>query len=201
MTTGGEARFEFRVWADRLDDIAARLRSMSEPLEVRESRETYFVSTASVDANPKARTELLDIKTLVVTHEEFEQWEVRLKAEFPVDASVLRNELFPVLGVAPPLLERDGYTLTQLLDELVTPHPELAAVEVTKRREMHAIKGCIAEITQATIAGDARQTVAIESIDLDDLYEARRALGLDDHDNVSYPRAIRNALGAPFALD
>lgn len=200
MTSGDEARFEFRVWGDRLDELGGRLRSLSELLEVRESSETYLVSTEAVDVNPKARADLLDIKTLVGIREGFEQWGVRLKAEFPVDAAVLSNELFPLLGVAPPTLVRSEYTLSQLVDELAAPHPNLAAVEVAKRREMHTVSRCIAEITDATIAGHEQQTVAVESADLDDLRRARRALGLDGHKNVSYPRAIRDALGAPFAL-
>jgi hypothetical protein len=199
MTTGGEARFEFRVWADRLDELGDRLRSLAEPLEVRESTDTYFVSTAAVDANPKARADLLDIKVLVRVREGFEQWGVRLKAEFPIDAALLRAELFPLLGLAPPHLEREEYSLSQLLAEVVDVHPDLAAVEVTKSRQMHAVDACIAEITDATIADREIQTVAVESTDLAALTDVRRALGLDGHDNVSYPRAIRAVLGGRFA--
>lgn len=199
MTNGGEARFEFRVWADRLDEVSGRLRSLSEPFEIRESTETYFVSRFVVDANPKARADLLDIKVLVGVREGFEQWGVRLKAEFPVDAALLRTELFPLLGLAPPLLEREEYSLSQLVTEGVAPHPDLAAVEIIKRRQMHTVNACMAEITDATIAGHEVQTVAVESADLSDLRETRHALGLDGHDNVSYPRAIRGVLGGPFA--
>lgn len=198
MTTGGEARYEFRVWADRLDELGGRLRPLAEPLEVRESTDTYFVSTSAVDANPKARADLLDIKVLVGVREGFEQWGVRLKAEFPIEAELLRAELFPLLGLTPPLLEREEYSLSQLA-EVVDAHPDLAAVEVTKRRQMHAVNGCIAEITDATIAEHEIQTVAVESTDLSALTDVRRALGLDGHDNVSYPRAIRNVLGGRFA--
>ena len=200
MTTGAEARFEFRVWADRLDELSDRIRSMSEPLEVRESTDTYFVSTATVDANPKARAELLDIKTLVGVQEGFEQWGVHLKAELPVDAALLSAELFPLLGLAPPEFERADYTLAQLVDEVVSPNPDLAAVEVSKRRQMHTVNGCIAEITDVTIADHKIQTVAVESANLGALVETRRDLGLDDHTNVSYPRAIRGVIGGPFAL-
>jgi hypothetical protein len=199
MTTGGEARFEFRVWADQLDELGDRLRSQAEPLEVRESTDTYFVSTSTVDANPKARADLLDIKVLVGVSEGFEQWGVRLKAGFPIDAALLRTELFPLLGLASADLEREEYSLSQLLAEVVDAHPDLAAVEVTKRRQMYAVNDCIAEITDATIADREIQTVAVESTDLGALTDVRRALGLDGHDNVSYPRAIRGVLGGRFA--
>lgn len=197
--TRGEARYEFRVWGERLDELGDRLRSLAEPLEVRESTETYFVSTAAVDANPKARADLLDIKVLVGVREGFEQWGVRLKAEFPIDAALLSAELFPLLGLTPPHFERADYSFLQVLDEVVPAHPDLAAVEVGKRRQMHTVNACIAEITDATIADHRIQTVAVESSDFDALRDARHALGLDDADNVSYPRSIRGVLGGRFA--
>lgn len=198
MSNRGEARFEFRVWAERLDELSGLVRSMSELLEIRESSETYFVSTSAIDASPKARADLLDIKVLVGVREGFEQWGVRLKTEFPVDAAMLRTELIPLLGLEPPLFEREEYSLSQLVAEVVAPHPDLAAVEVTKRRQMHIVNACVAEITDATIAGRQVQTVAVESADLIDLRVARRVLGLEGHNNVSYPRAIRGALGGPI---
>ncbi len=200
MSDGGEPRFEFRVWGERLDPVTGRLRSLSECHEVRESAEIYFVSTMADDVNPKARAELLDIKVLVGVRDGFEQWDVHRKAEFPVSAALLRSELFPLLGVAAPLLDRNDYSLTQLIDA-VASHPDVTAVEVTKRRQMYTVNECIAEITDATIGGRQRQTVAVESGDLDALTDARRMLGLDGYDNVSYPRAIRGTLGERFAVD
>ena len=195
MTTEDEARFEFRIWANRLDDESDRLRSLAEPAGTRESTETYFVSPSTVDTNPKARADRLDIKVLVGIQEGFEQWGVRLQAAFPVAATMLETELFPLLGLTPPPLEQEEYSLAQLVAEVVPLHPDLAAVEVTKRRQMYTAGACIAEITRATIAGQEFQTVAVESADLDALSEVRRALGLEGHDNISYPRAIRDALG------
>jgi hypothetical protein len=200
MANGSEARFEFRVWGDRLEPVADRLRAHSEAGEVRESAETYVVSTAALDANPKARADLLDIKVLVDVRDGFEQWTVHRKAGFPVDAGVLAAEVFPLLGVAPPSLDREEYSLAELVDEVVASHPDLAAVDVTKRRQMHTVGTCGAEVSEVQMAGRALQTIAIESSDLEALREVRRLLGLDTYDNVSYPRAIRDALGGRFAI-
>lgn len=200
MAGGGEARFEFRVWDDELDAVGDRLRAVSEVDEVRESAETYVVSTAVLDANPKARADLLDIKVLVGVRDGFEQWTVHRKVEFPVDAAVLADDLFPLLGLTPPPLPREAYALEELVGEIVASHPDLAAVDVTKRRRMHTLDACRAEISDVSLAGREIQTVAVESTDLDALRDVRRMLGLDTYDNVSYPRAIRDVIGGRFAV-
>lgn len=200
MTTDGDARFEFRVWGDRLDRVSDRLRALGEAGEVRESAETYVVSTAVLDANPKVRADLLDIKRLVDVRDGFEQWTVHRKVGFPVDVRELADDLFPLLGVAPSSLDREAYSLSELVDEVVEPHPDLAAVDLTKRRRMYAVDPCSAELSQVSVQGRAIQTVAIESTDLDALREVRRGLGLETNDNVSYPRALRDMLGGRFAV-
>jgi len=200
MTAGGEARFEFRVWGDRLDGVSDRLRELAEPGEVRESAETYVVSTAVLDANPKVRADLLDIKRLVDVRDGFEQWTVHRKVGFPVDVRELADDLCPLLGVAPSSLDREAYSVAELVDEVVEPHPDLAAVDLTKRRQMYTVDPCSAEVSQVRVQGRAIQTVAIESTDLDALREVRRGLGLETNDNVSYPRAIREMLGGRFAV-
>lgn len=199
MATGGEARFEFRVWGEQLDAVSDRLRAVSQASDVRESAETYVVSTQVLDANPKARADLLDVKVLVDVRDGFEQWTVHGKAEFPVDAAVLTDDLFPLLGVA-PALDRKTYSLSELVDEVVEPHPDLAAVDVTKRRQMYSADACQAEVSEVSIGDRVLQTVAIESTDLDALREVRARLELDTYDNVSYPRAIRDLLGGRFAV-
>jgi hypothetical protein len=200
MTTGDDARFEFRVWDDRLDGVSERLGAVSEAGEVRESAETYLVSSAVFDANPKIRADLLDIKVLVAVRDGFEQWTVHRKASFPIHAGVLTDDLFPLLGLAPPSLERETYTLSQLVDELVGSQPDLAAVDVTKRRQMYSVNACGAEVSEVRIEGREIGTVAVESTDLDALREVRREIGLETYDNVSYPRAIRDILGGRFAV-
>jgi hypothetical protein len=198
MMGGGEARYEFRVWGDGLDGLSDRLRSMSAMVEVRESVETYLVSTTTADVNPKVRADLLDIKVLAGVTDGFEQWGVLRKAEFPVDAALLRSDVFAPFGLTPPTLDRDEYTAAQLVDEVVAPHDDLAAVVVSKRREIRSVDTCTGEISAALVAGRELQTVAVESTDLAALRELRRALGLDGEANVNYPRALGNLLGGRF---
>lgn len=199
MSSATPARFEFRVWAERLEALSDRIRSLSECREVRETAETYFVSTSAVDVNAKARADLLDIKVLVGVRDGFEQWDVHGKLGFPVDAGLLEAELFRLFELTPPALEREAYSLTQLVHEIVGSQPDMAAVDVSKRRQIYEVNSCRAEIADVTIAGHDVQTVAVESADLDALHEASRMLELDEYDNVSYPRAIRHTLGGRFA--
>ncbi len=191
------SRYEYRVWADALEDVAARIRSLSDPHGTRHSAETYLVSVAADDVNPKVRNGLLDIKVLMARRDGCEQWEPRLKAEFPVDSALLRLELFPLLGLDTPPLDRDRYTLTQLVEEVVQPHPDLAAAEVHKHRHAFTVNGCIAELAEVTIVDTQMQTAAVESADLHALAEARRLAGLDAYENVNYPRVIKKTLGWP----
>jgi len=190
-----EPRYEWRAWADRLDEVAARVGALSECHETRRSAEVYIVSRAATDANPKVRDRRLDIKVLRAIRDGFEKWDVHLKSEFPVPAGLLSAQVFPLLGIAPLQLHREQYSPSQLLDELVNPHPDLAAVEVKKRRNSYTVNGCIAEVADVDIGSRHLQTVAVESVDLEALREARRLTGLNRYDNVNYPRAIRQTLG------
>lgn len=190
-----QPRFEFRTWGGQLDAVRDRIASLVDPYELRESVETYIVSAAATDANPKVRGDRLDIKVLIATRDGFEQWEPQLKASFPISASILRNEFFRILGEFAPNLDRDDYTYEQFIQDIVERHDELAAVEVLKQRRISTVSGCITEFAHVSIAGEDTQTAAVESTDLAALHEARRLTGLDAYENINYPRAIKRAIG------
>lgn len=199
MTGEAGARFEFRVWGEHLDDVDRRLRALADPGAVQETSEIYIVSAETVDANTKLRADLLDAKILVGVDDGFEQWDVHDKWGFPVTAATVRDDVCRLLRVDPPALDRDAYSATRLLDEVVVPHPQLAHAEVVKRRQKYELDASTAELADVTVAGRVLQTAAVESTDLDAARAARHALGLDGRDNVSYPRAIRMTLGGRFA--
>ncbi len=190
-----QPRFEFRVWGERLDDAAARITSSSDCVGARRSSELYLVSRHALGINPKVRSGRLDIKELAGTERGFEQWRVRLKAEFPIGAADVGSELLAGLGVEAPTLARQRYTLEQLLREVVGPHPDLASVDAHKRRRFFSIGGADVELTDVEAAGRELQTVAAESVDPELLAEACRVLGLEGQENVSYPAAIRRVIG------
>ena len=190
-----QPRFEFRAWGDELGAVRDRISALTEPYEIRESVETYIVSASTSDANPKVRGDRLDIKVLIAARDGFEQWEPQLKASFPIPALVLRNDFFRLLREYEPTLDRDSYSFEQFLDDIVERSDGLAAVRVTKRREMSTVGGCITEFAEVSIAGTELQTAAIESTDIVALRDARRETGLDAHENINYPTAIKRVIG------
>jgi hypothetical protein len=189
-----EARYEFRVWGESLQEQASRIRSSSGLLQTRETAETYLVPLAPAPANPKLRASRLDVKVLRARSGGFEQWTVGFKAAFPVEAPLLMSEFFPLLGLPAPNLLRDRYDPSQLLGEVVAAHPGLAAVEVRKVRNSYEVNSCIAEIAAVNLLGRAYETIAIESVDLGVLADTRRALALEGDHNVSYPEFMRGLM-------
>ena len=118
-----------------------------------------------------------------------------MKGEFPLPRERIRNEVFSAFGVAAPKLERDSYSFEQTLDEIVGPHPALAAVNVYKQRFAFDIGGCIAELANVYINGAAMRTACLESTDSDLVLEMRNQLHLDRHPNVNYLLAIKRVIG------
>ena len=190
-----QPRFEFRAWAHDLTSVRDRISALAEPYETRESVETYIVSAATTDANPKVRGDRLDVKVLIASRDGFEQWEPQLKASFPISASVLRNDFFRILGEFAPNLDRDEYSYEQFIHDIVVRHDELEAVEVVKQRRISTVRGCITEFAYVSIAGSDTQTAAVESTDIEALQEARQLTGLDAYENINYPAAIKRTIG------
>ena len=98
--------------------------------------------------------------------------------------------MFDALGVLPPPLTRDAYTLDQFLAELVEPSDAVRVVRVHKRRVRYRLGACMAETAQVEADGRTQPTLAVESEDPAAVLAAVRRLGLDGHVNTSYPRAL-----------
>ena len=137
----------------------------------------------------------MDIKELVQERDGLEQWRPRMKGAFPMAAEALTAEVFPAFGLAMPALDREEYTLDQYLGEIIRPHRDLVAVRVFKRRFAFTVNECIAEHAEVWINGAGLETVAVESMDIPAILEAKRTLGLDDYENVNYLRAIKRVIG------
>lgn len=188
-------RFEFRTWAKNFGKVEEKMRRLAKVEQIREGREVYIVSAANNENNTKIRDRLMDIKVFVQEKQGLEQWNPRMKGEFPMSAAVLTEEVFPAFGVDMPNLDKDEITLSEYLDEIIRPHPKLAAVEVFKRRFAFTVNNCIAEIAEIEINRAGMQTVAIESVDIDDILKAKEMLGLDEYENVNYLLAIKRVIG------
>jgi hypothetical protein len=188
-------RYEFRAFAQSFGLVEERLRAGRPSEQIRESVEFYLVPTEDEERNVKIRHKTLDIKQLIAVQEGLEQWRPALKADFPLSAQAIRDQVMPALGVEVGTLTREVYTAAQLVEEVVRPHPALAVAHVFKRRFGFTVRGCTAEIAELLINGAAIRTVAVESEDEEAVRGTKTLLGLNDYENVNYPRAIRRVLG------
>ena len=193
-------RWEWRTFGAGLRAAEAAFAALT-PGPVEESDELYLLSAA--DGNVKIRHDLLDIKLLrEVDAVGLQRWEPVMKRGFPLPAAEVPR-VFDALGVPPPPLTREAYTLGQLLEELVEPSGDARAVRVHKRRVRYALRGCMADVADLEVDGRAARTIAIESEDAAAVIAAVREVGLDGHVNTSYPRglaAVVDAAPARYAV-
>jgi hypothetical protein len=192
---GIKPRFEFRAFAQNFGIVIERMRQLSPVEKIRESSEVYIMSAGNNENNTKIRDNLMDIKVFVQKKAGLEQWNPRMKGEFPMQASMIREQVFPALGVEVPEFKREVYTLEQYLDEIIKPHPQLVAVNVFKRRFAFTINDCIAEHAQVLVTGALIETVNVESVDIDKILAAIKMLRLEEYENVNYLLAIKRIIG------
>jgi exopolyphosphatase / guanosine-5'-triphosphate,3'-diphosphate pyrophosphatase len=186
-------RWEWRTFGDSFGD-AERAFAARSPERVEDSDDLYLLSRRS-DASVKVRNGLMDVKELLdVDADGLEQWAPVLKAAFPLPAADVASVL-TTLGVPVPDLDRDAYSLEELIDGFVEPSPDLRAVDVRKRREHHTIGGCRAELSEMRTGSGATRTIAIESEDAGQVSAAVRALGLEGRPVVCVARGLKALVG------
>ena len=190
---GVAARWEWRTFGDDFGSAEDRFTAL-EPERIQESEETYFLSVHGGDT-VKVRDDLMDVKHLEhVDDDGLQQWFPVFKEPFPLSAEQLGSVLGG-LGVGAPPLERDEYTLDQLLDEIVGPSGELRAVQVHKRRQRYTIDGCTTELTDVRADDVSTRTIAVETEDPALVIALVRSLGLESRPNTSYPKGLKALLG------
>jgi hypothetical protein len=165
------------------------------PERVQESDELYLLSAGGTDA-VKVRDGLMDVKHLIeVDHDGLEKWTPVLKAGFPLSAADVGVVLLALREDAPSGLARTTYSLRQLLEDVVRPHPGLLGVEVHKRRQRYTFGGCLAELTEVRTEQGSTRTVVVESEDAARVTASLRALGMASRPNVSFVRGLKALVG------
>lgn len=171
------------------------MRRLSSVEKILESSEIYIMSASNNASNTKVRDKLMDIKVFVKEEQGLQQWAPRMKGEFPMKTSVLKDDVFPAFDVRVPDLKRDEYSVAQFIEEIIRPHNDLVAVHVFKRRFAFTIHNCIAEIADILINGAYIQSANVESADIDAVLAAKEMLSLNDYENVNYLLAIKRVIG------
>jgi len=188
-------RAEFRVFGQGILDIVkpAMWKAQAKLFKVRTSGETYFLSKLTNEANVKVREGLLDIKTKVgETDDGYEIFQPSGKFQFPVKkddiAEILKNMMVEVS------LEKESYTLDEFI-AIVNEHPELAVVDVQKKRYGFSIDGIICEYGQICFNGAMLETTCCESEDYVGMKKAIEALEISKYENVNYLKAAKSVIG------
>lgn len=191
-------RFEFRSFGQDFDEAHYRMSRFSVPVPEkvweRYSDEIYILSRTNDINNTKIRDGKMDIKTYVQTVDGLEQWNPLMKGEFPIQASVLKNEVFPAFQVKMPELTKDIYTFDEFM-EMIYKHPDLAAVKVHKQRFGYIVNNTICEFGEVLINGASVFTINSESTEVDDIKKTIKDIGLEGVENINYLQAIKRVIG------
>ncbi|NOR88263.1 MAG: hypothetical protein GQ527_11695 [Bacteroidales bacterium] len=188
-------RYEFRAFAHSFDAISAKMKELAKEELSREISEIYLMTAANSENNIKIRNKKMDIKVLVQTKNDLEQWLPELIGEFPMKSEILENEVFPALGVPAPVFEKKDYTLKEFITCIVKDDPDVVAAHTRKIRHAFTINNCICEIADVFVNGAFIQTIAIESEKPELVSETKELLGFTDEENVNYPQAIKRIIG------
>jgi hypothetical protein len=191
-------RFEFRSFGHNFESIAELMSKLSGPVpdRVRERRsdEIYIMSKFNDTNNTKIRYGQIDIKTLMQMVDGLEQWGPLMKADFPVDAALLNQHIFPALQVQPIATQSTSYPLEKFL-ELIAGIPGLRAVHVSKQRYGYSINDTICEMARVEIDGHKVITIAVESTDIGAIKKTISELGMSGLENINYLQAIKRVTG------
>ncbi len=191
-------RFEFRTFGQSFTEAEYRMSSLSNPVPEkvweRTSDEIYIMSRTNDHNNTKIRDGKMDIKTFVTEQDGLEQWNPLMKAEFPIPAATLRDEVYPAFQVEMPALKKDEYTLEDFL-QIIKDHPDLQAVKVSKHRYGYMVNNTICEVGDVLINGAMVMTINSESTELADILKTMEDVGLTGVENINYLQCIKRVIG------
>lgn len=188
-------RAEFRAFGQGVLDIVkpAMWKAHAKLFKIRTSGETYFLSRLTNEANVKVRDGLLDIKTKVgETPDGYEIFQPKGKFQFPVAkdavAEILENMKVEVA------LDQETYTLDDFI-AIVNAHPDLAAVDIQKKRYGFSVDDIICEYGEICFNGAMLETACCESEDYEGMKKAIEALEIAGYENVNYLKAAKRVIG------
>ncbi|GIU29985.1 hypothetical protein L2719_08740 [Shewanella schlegeliana] len=191
-------RFEFRTFGQDFTEASTRMARLSVPVPEkvwhRQSDEIYIMSRTNDLNNTKIRDGKMDVKSYVQTVDGLEQWDPKLKAEFPISAAQLLEEIFPAFMVEQPELNKEQYSFEEFL-ELINDHSDLQAVKIHKERYGYMVNNTICEVANVLVNGARIVSVNSESTELEDIQRTIKDLKLEGVENINYLQAIKRVIG------
>jgi hypothetical protein len=184
------SRFEYRVFAPRLEPVARELREHCEE-EGRELAVDLYLVGERADRSVKVRDGCVEVKALRERRGELERWEPTVRLALPLAGEWVRRTLADHLGVDRLDAPRKRYAFLALLSEVAAPTPDVEGVCVQKDRQHFSADGARVEFARIELDGSPVETVAVESLDPDATEAWVRRLGLDRWPNQSFVRRIR----------
>lgn len=191
-------RFEFRTFGHDFSESSKIMADLSIPVPEkvrhRQSDEIYIVSRTNNINNTKIRNEMIDIKTYVQTVKGLEQWNPLMKAEFPISATILKNDVFSAFQVEMPKLTKDEYSMVEFL-EMIERNPDLQAVRVHKERFGYMVNDTICEVANVLINGSKVVSINSESTEIENVLKTLDDVKLNHFENINYLQVIKRVIG------
>ncbi|WP_394130794.1 hypothetical protein [Shewanella maritima] len=191
-------RFEFRTFGQDFTAQAERMARLSTPVPEkvwhRESDEIYIMSRTNDLNNTKIRDGKMDVKAYVKTVDGLEQWDPKLKAEFPISKKRLVEEIFPAFIVELPELTEEEYSFDAFI-ALIDAHPDLQAVNIHKERYGYMVNNTICEVANVLVNGAKITSINSESTELEDIQQTIKDVKLEGVENINYLQAIKRVIG------
>ncbi|WP_394202482.1 hypothetical protein [Shewanella waksmanii] len=191
-------RFEFRTFGQDFSESAERMARLSNPVPEkvwhRESDEIYIMSRTNDLNNTKIRDGKMDVKAYVQTVDGLEQWDPKLKAEFPISRAQLTEEIFPAFMVELPELTQTEYSFDEFI-ALIDAHADLQAVNIHKERFGYMVNDTICEVANVLVNGAKIVSINSESTELEDIQKTIKDVKLEGVENINYLQAIKRVIG------
>jgi len=187
-------RWEWRTFGQVFGDAENNIKKHAAG-GFKKSEEKYILSKMSGN-NIKIRDDLADVKTqLNINADKLEQWTVAMKQSFPAPKDSLEVLFRDYFKVPVPAFNKDTYTYTEFLDELINGNENLVIVEVLKERQAYDINGTVTEIAETKFNGVPMRTICVEHEDPALVIATVRELGCAGFENINYINAMKTAVG------
>ena len=198
-------RFVFRTFGHHFSKCHKQMAQLSVPVpeDLRERifDEIYLISNLVEEYNVKIKSNKLDIKRLVLSKGNLEQWRTVSKQGFPITKNILIDNIFPILKADLPVLPSIEFNEKQFVS-IVKRHTDLHVVPIQKKRNTYIVNYTICEFAEVIIGNDYLFTVSVESADMNEVISTIQELNLESYENINYIEAIKRSIDIthkPFA--